>query len=147
MWCTNLYSENLKLHSFLIILHVPYSVTQVTWFLSYTSFSIPPKNVHLKALLYELWKFPFWALYFLIQTMWYIIRVLSDLRKKILFWWQACRASSHLGRREWDKRTLKRPCGDIHHGNTGYEECMGGIQNLMSNEKLIIRRQRILLFS
>ena len=49
--------------------------------------------------------------------------------EKNLFWWQACKASSHLGRREWDKRTLKRPCGDIHHGNTGFEEFIGGIPN------------------
>ena len=35
-----------------MFLSLPYQVTQVARILSYTSFSIPPKNVHLKALLY-----------------------------------------------------------------------------------------------
>ena len=34
--CTNLYSENLKLHVFLMFLALPYQVTQVARILSYT---------------------------------------------------------------------------------------------------------------
>ena len=40
----NLCSENLKLDGFLIILPLPYQVTQIARILSYTSFSIRKKR-------------------------------------------------------------------------------------------------------